>query len=138
MKLMIYASIEADTLWIPLLMNLQASAGQTAITVLVYRSVADLIARHRDRGERSPVVVFASSEHEVDLLLSAGNRLEADRLILVLPNTLPPLLAKGHLLRPRVLFSPPTAPEEIAAVLARMFGLPDARFVSPTLLDYAL
>jgi hypothetical protein len=69
-----------------------------------------------------PVLVLISSDQELDELLDAKEQLGEQRLVVVLHDASPGSWVKGHGLRPRVLFSQPAPPKEVAAVIAKMLG----------------
>jgi hypothetical protein len=88
------------------------------VTLEVHSRVDGKLARFGCSG--GPVLVFVADDVELDALLADADRLAGQRLIVVLHDASPASRAKGHALRPRVLFTPPVEPREIAAVVAKM------------------
>jgi len=70
----------------------------------VHRTVAGLADRLRQPSAGIPVTVLApATSDQLDELLDIRELLSSTRVIVVLPNDLPGLNAKAHLLRPRFL-----------------------------------
>jgi hypothetical protein len=67
-----------------------------------------------------PILLVVKDREELEELILLEPWLLEQRLLLVLPDANPSSLAQGHTLHPRVLFSQPVVPEEVASVLARM------------------
>ncbi|MEN6621913.1 MAG: hypothetical protein ABFD50_10225 [Smithella sp.] len=86
-----------------------------------YRSIDDLsdVLRQPVFNPRI-VILFASSRKELEDILSIRELLEDAKIILIVPDTDPATLARGHTLRPRFLSDCNSDFVDIAAVLSRM------------------
>lgn len=121
MGLHVYAKASSGT-WLPLLEALERAL--IGVPLHIYRSISDLLAELPGQGGGPPVVLVVGEDQELDELVGARERLAALRLVVVLPDAAPASRAKGHRLHPRVLFSQPVVPAEVAAVVAKMLGGP--------------
>lgn len=86
-----------------------------------YRSIDDLsdVLRQPIFNPRI-VILFASSRKELEHILSIRELLEDAKIILIVPDTDPATLARGHTLRPRFLSDCNSDFVDIAAVLSQM------------------
>ena len=66
------------------------------------------------------VILLTSSKKELDDILSIRELLEDTKIILIVPDTNPATLARGHVLRPRFLSNCNSDFSDVAAVLAQM------------------
>ncbi|MHC1728848.1 MAG: hypothetical protein AB9866_23070 [Syntrophobacteraceae bacterium] len=71
-------------------------------------------------SEHDIAVVYLSTRRELLNLIKLGERLIDLQTILILPDSKEDTLEKAHLIRPRFLTYPESAPSAIAAVLAKM------------------
>lgn len=119
MDLHVYARASSGT-WLPLLEALEKAL--LGVPLHLYRRVTDLLAEVPSRGGGPPVVLVVGEDRELDELVDLRERLAGLRLVVVLPDSTPAARAKGHRLHPRVLFSQPVSPGEVAAVVVKMFS----------------
>lgn len=118
MKLHIYNAGELDVCYRAINQAISGIVGK--INMVQHRSMAGLL---KDLGWNTwdePVIIFTENDKELDQLLDHAEHLADYRIVLVLHDDKPATLAKGHKLRPRILFSQPVAAETIAAVIARI------------------
>jgi hypothetical protein len=116
-------SAAADGRWIPVVQALEPLLDGEALHV--HRHVREVLDARPCPGDAGPYLVMFSSGEELDELLAGleeDDRLREHRLVVVLHDSSAASRTKGHALRPRVLFSPPVAPAEIAAVVAKMLA----------------
>ncbi len=85
------------------------------------RSIDDLSNELRQPAFNQRIVIlFASSSKELEDFLLIRELLEDSKIILILPDTNPSTLARGHVLRPRFLSDYNSDFVDIAAVLSKM------------------
>ena len=116
-------SAAADGRWIPIVQALEPLLDGEALHV--HRHVREVLDERPGSGDTGPYLVMFSSSEELDELLAGfdvDDRLREHRLVVVLHDSLAASRTKGHALRPRVLFSPPVSPDEVAAVVAKMLA----------------
>ena len=116
-------SAAADGRWIPVVQALEPLLEGEDLHV--HRHVREVLDARPGPGDTSPYLVMFSCIDELDELLAGfegDDALRDHRLVLVLHDSSPAARTKGHALRPRVLFAPPVAPAEIAAVVAKMLA----------------
>jgi len=86
-----------------------------------YRSIDDLSDELRQPVFNPRIVIlFASSRDELKDILSIRELLEDTKIILIVPDTDPATLARGHTLRPRFLSDCNSDFVDIASVLSQM------------------
>jgi hypothetical protein len=115
-----FFSTSSDGGWIPILQELELLIG--VMTIHLHRNIRDLLEATRQNQQGRPVILMVGDDDELDGLLAAEPLLRGQRLVLVLHDSSTAALFKGHALRPRVLFSPPVEPAEIAQVVAKMLA----------------
>jgi hypothetical protein len=85
------------------------------------RSIDDLSKRLRQPVFNPTIaILLASSMEELQDILSIGELLEDTKIILIVPDTNPATVAKGHTLRPRFLSNCNSDFVDVAAVLGQM------------------
>lgn len=86
-----------------------------------YRSVDDFSEQLRQPVLNQRIVILlTASGKELDDILSIRELLEDSKIILIVPDTDPAMLARGHTLRPRFLSDSHNDFVDVAAVLGRM------------------
>jgi hypothetical protein len=87
----------------------------------IYRSIGELSSGLRQpRNDMNITLLLASSKEDLVDLLSIRDLLCDMRIILILPNSDPETVAKGHMLRPRFLSYCDSDFVDVAAVLSLM------------------
>ncbi|HVO67640.1 MAG TPA: hypothetical protein VMT12_14285 [Syntrophales bacterium] len=120
MKVLLYSSMETES----------GERLQRAIEVLVlkdrteiYRTTEKFLLRlHQPLDEPVIVVLLASSKKDLMDILSLHDLLLDMQIILILPDTDNDTVAKGHLLRPRLITLCDSDFLEVAAVLCKMMS----------------
>jgi hypothetical protein len=116
-------SAAADGRWIPVIQALEPLLDGE--DVHVHRHVREVLDERSRPADDGPLLVMFSNGEELDELvagLAEGGFVREQRLVVVLHESSPAARSKGHALRPRVLFTPPVTPAEIAAVVAKMMA----------------
>jgi hypothetical protein len=116
-------SAAADGRWIPVVQALEPLLDGEALHV--HRHVREVLDERHAHGDTGPYLVMFSSSEELDELIAGfegDEGLRERKLVVVLHDSSVATRTKGHALRPRVLFTPPVAPAEIAAVVAKMLA----------------
>jgi len=86
-----------------------------------YRSIDDLSARLRQPVFNPRIIILlAASRKELENILSIRELLEDAKIILIVPDTDPATLARGHTLRPRFLSDCNSDFVDVAAVVGQM------------------
>lgn len=86
-----------------------------------YRSIDDLSARLRQPVVNPRIIILlAASRKELENILSIRELLEDAKIILIVPDTDPATLARGHTLRPRFLSDCNSDFVDVAAVVGQM------------------
>ncbi|NTW77028.1 MAG: hypothetical protein HGB33_04485 [Syntrophaceae bacterium] len=86
-----------------------------------YRSIDDLCDRLRQPVFNPRIIILlAASRKELEDILSIRELLEDAKIILIVPDTDPATLARGHTLRPRFLSDRSSDFVDVAAVLGQM------------------
>ena len=86
-----------------------------------YRSVDDFSEQLRQPVLNQRIVILlTASGKELDDILSIRELLEDSKIILIVPDTDPAMLARGHTLRPRFLSHCNSDFVDVAAVLGQM------------------
>ena len=87
----------------------------------IYRTI-DALSRglRQPRNDMTIALLLASSKEDLLDLLSIRDLLWDMKIILVLPNSDPDTVAKGHMLKPRVLSYCASDFDDVAAVLSLM------------------
>lgn len=86
-----------------------------------YRSIDDLSARLRQPVFNPRIIILlAASRKELENILSIRKLLEDAKIILIVPDTDPATLARGHTLRPRFLSDCNSDFVDVAAVVGQM------------------
>ena len=91
--------------------------------IKIYRTIASLSRGLRQpRNEADIAILLASSKVELYCLnfISLRNLLSDMKTIVILPDSKPDTIAKGHILRPRFLSYCDGDFQDVAAVLSRM------------------
>ena len=92
----------------------------------IYRNIASFSKRlHRPHGNVDAAILIAARSRNLLDLLSLQDLLSDLKIILILPDSHPDTIAKGHKLRPRFLSDCESDFREVAAVLKRMIGKMD-------------
>ena len=87
------------------------------------RSIEELSQRLRQPIFNPTIaILLALSRKELQGILSIRHLLEDTKIILIVPDTNPDTVAKGHTLRPRYLTNCESDFVDVAAVLKRMFS----------------
>lgn len=87
----------------------------------VFRSIDGLSQRLRQAVYNPTIVILlASSREELQDILSIRDLLADTKIILILPDTNPDMVAQGHTLRPRFMSDCNSDFFDIAAVLSQM------------------
>jgi hypothetical protein len=90
-------------------------------TLKFYRSIDDLSARLRQPVFNPRIIILlAASRKELENILSIRELLEDAKIILIVPDTDPATLARGHTLRPRFLSDCNSDFVDVAAVVGQM------------------
>lgn len=89
-----------------------------------YRSLSGLLKGLGWNAWDEPGIIFTKSDDELEQILGHVEQLSNCRIVLILHDDKLLTLAKGHKLRPRILFSQPVGAETIAAVIVRMLAGP--------------
>jgi len=104
------------------------SAGE----IKICRSVDALSGMLRQPGSRVAIaILLAANKRELLEILFLRDLLAEMKIILILPDSQPEILAKGHLLRPRFLCDQTGNFQEVAAVFNRMIHHPDIHQAAP-------
>ena len=86
-----------------------------------YRSIDDLSARLRQPVFNPRIIILlAASRKELENILSIRELLEDAKIILIVPDTDPATLVRGHTLRPRFLSDCNSDFVDVAAVVGQM------------------
>ncbi|MEQ8213583.1 MAG: hypothetical protein ABRQ35_06775 [Smithellaceae bacterium] len=86
-----------------------------------YRTIDDFSQRLRQPVLKQRIVILMlNSPKELEDVLSIRELLEDAKIILIVPDTNPATLARGHILRPRFLSDGRSDFVDVAAVLGRM------------------
>ncbi|MEQ8204463.1 MAG: hypothetical protein ABRQ31_11840 [Smithellaceae bacterium] len=86
-----------------------------------YRTIDDFSQRLRQPVLKQRIVILLlNSPKELEDVLSIRELLEDAKIILIVPDTNPATLARGHILRPRFLSDGRSDFVDVAAVLGRM------------------
>ncbi|OGR07260.1 MAG: hypothetical protein A2511_17030 [Deltaproteobacteria bacterium RIFOXYD12_FULL_50_9] len=120
MKLIIYASNTNRDHSLALVRALTGFVARKDIEKQVI--ITDLINDLDSDTWGSPVIIYTRQDDDLDQLLEYARQLLNYRVVLVLHDDKMTTLAKGHKLRPRVLFSQPVDPATIAAVIIRIWA----------------
>ena len=89
--------------------------------VKIYRTIDALSGGLRQpRNDVSVALLLASSRMDLHELVSLRDLLWDIKIILILPDSDPETIAKGHILRPRFLSDCKSNFQDVAAVLTRM------------------
>ncbi|MDD5168467.1 MAG: hypothetical protein PHN75_06590 [Syntrophales bacterium] len=89
----------------------------------IYRTIDMLAGRlHQPLTEPSIFVILTSSTQELNEMLGLKETLSDRRIILVLPDSEPDTISRGHSLRPRFLTYTDSDFLEVLAVLGKMAG----------------
>ena len=89
--------------------------------VKIYRTIDALSGGLRQpRNDVSVALLLASSRMDLHELVSLRDLLWDIKIILILPDSDPETIAKGHILRPRFLSDCDSNFQDVAAVLSRM------------------
>ena len=89
--------------------------------VTIYRTIDELSGGLRQpRNDVSVALLLASSRMDLHELVSLRDLLWDIKIILILPDSDPETIAKGHILRPRFLSDCDSNFQDVAAVLSRM------------------
>lgn len=91
--------------------------------IRIYRTIGSLSRWLRQpRNDTDIVILLASSKVELHYLnlVSLRNLLSDMRIVVILPDSKPDTIAKGHILRPRFLSYCDGDFQDVAAVLSRM------------------
>jgi hypothetical protein len=89
--------------------------------VKIYRTIDALSGGLRQpRNDVSVALLLASSKIDLHELISLRDLLWDIKIILILPDSDPETIAKGHILRPRFLSDCDSNFQDVAAVLSRM------------------
>ena len=87
----------------------------------LYRSIDNLSKRLRQPVFNPRIAIFlASSREDLQDILSIRELLEDTKIILIVPDTNPDTVTKGHALRPRLLSDCNSDFVDVAAVLGQM------------------
>ena len=98
----------------------------------ICRSVDQLSGTLHQPGSRLAIVILLTlSRRELLDILFLRDLLGEMKIILILPDSHPETLMKGHLLRPRFLCDQTGNFQEVAAVLDRLIHHPDIRQPAP-------
>ena len=88
-----------------------------------YRTIDDFSQRLRQPVLKQRIVILMlNSPKELEDVLSIRELLEDAKIILIVPDTNPATLARGHILRPRFLSDGKSDFVDVAAVLGRIIG----------------
>lgn len=88
-----------------------------------YRTIDDFSQRLRQPVLKQRIVILMlNSPKELEDVLSIRELLEDAKIILIVPDTNPATLARGHILRPRFLSDGRSDFVDVAAVLGRIIG----------------
>lgn len=120
MKLHIYDASEHGKRFRPVV---KAVAGFVARKNIVrHRYLAGLIKGLVWNEWYEPVIIFTESDDDLEQIMPHVGHFSNYRIVLVLHDDKLATLARGHKLRPRILFSQPVDEETIAAVIARIMA----------------
>ncbi|MEQ8160406.1 MAG: hypothetical protein ABRQ33_04385 [Smithellaceae bacterium] len=88
-----------------------------------YRTIDDFSQRLRQPVLKQRILILLlNSPKELEDVLSIRELLENAKIILIVPDTNPATLARGHILRPRFLSDGKSDFVDVAAVLGRIIG----------------
>ena len=88
-----------------------------------YRTIDDFSQRLRQPVLKQRILILLlNSPKELEDVLSIRELLEDAKIILIVPDTNPATLARGHILRPRFLSDGKSDFVDVAAVLGRIIG----------------